>query len=271
MIKLLALDIDGTLMNRDYVLKEPVIEVIKRVVNETDIKVVLASGRMIHSTVPVAKELGLTTPLVAYQGALIKDVNTGEVFSHLLVPADLALQVVEDMEEEGIHVNIYLDDVLCMKKITEIAMSYSSARYVTPKTIEDYNVMNSTPPTKIVGLDFDVDKIARITKKLKEKYAGKLNIFSSMPEFVEVVNPDISKGKALVQFAKNHWDIDPEEIMAIGDGDNDYDMISLVGYGIAMGNAVDEVKSVARFITKPVSQFGVVDAIEKFIFNGENQ
>lgn len=270
MIKLLALDIDGTLMNRDYILREPVIKAIKRVIEETDIKVVLASGRMINSTIPVAEQLGITTPLITYQGALIKDFKTGKVFSHLLVPPDLALQLVFDMEEEGIHVNIYLNDTLCMKQITDIALSYSSARYVTPQTIEDYSIINIEPPTKIVGLDSDVEKIARITKKLKQKYLGKLSIFSSMPEYVEAVNPDISKGKALVKFAKEYWDIDPQDIMAIGDGDNDAEMVSLVGYGIAMGNAVDEVKSVARYVTKSVSEFGAAYAIEKFIFNEVN-
>lgn len=267
-IKLLALDIDGTLMGRDYILQEPVIEAIKRVKIQTDIKVVLASGRMTHSTIPIAEQLHIDTPLVVYQGAMINDFKNNKLLLHKTVDPHFAEQIIKDIENEDIHVNLYINDKLYMKQLSEIADVYSSSRYVKPILIDDYSLIYNTPPTKILGLDNDKEKIKRLTSELGEKYKGKLNIFGSSPRFIEVVNPEVNKGQTLVNMAKDLWDIDPVNIMAIGDADNDYDMLQLVGYSVAMGNATEKAKSVAKFVTLPATELGVVFAIEKIIFEG---
>ena len=267
-IKLLALDIDGTLMGRDYILPKPVIHTVKKVVKETNIIVMLVSGRMTHSTLPIAQQLGIETPLIVYQGAMVKDIKNNITLFHQPVDSKLAKEVVDDLEKENIHVNLYLDDELYMREITEIAMSYSSARYLTPKVYEDISIIEKIQPTKVVGLDLDIEKIQSISAVIKEKYKGRLNLFNSLPEYIEVVNPNVNKGKTLVNIAKSLWNIDPENIMAIGDGNNDIDMLKLVGYGVAMGNASEEVKQSARHITTTVNEYGASEAIEKLIFKG---
>ncbi|MEW5819864.1 MAG: Cof-type HAD-IIB family hydrolase [Cyanobacteriota bacterium] len=267
-IKLLALDIDGTLMGHDYILRDEVVNTIKKVVHESEIKVVLATGRMTHSTVPIAKQMDITNPLILYQGAMVKDYVNNKILFKKPLPADLAEQIAEELESEDIQVNLYINDILMMKQITEVAISYGSARYVDPVKIKDFSVIRETSPIKIVGLDRNTKKISQLVTKYAKKYEGKLGIVSSIPEFLEVTSCDVNKGITLFKTAKELWNIEPENIMAIGDGNNDYDMIRLAGYGIAMGNATDKIKSVARYITKDVMELGSVEAIEKLIFLG---
>lgn len=264
-IKLLALDIDGTLLGRDYIISDQVKAAIKSVIAQTDVKVVLASGRMAHSTNVVAEELGVTTPMVCYQGAMVIQYPEKDILFHKQVPTNLAKKVIKEIEAEDIHVNIYINDQIYMTKITEVATSYSSARYLTPNLVKDYSILDNNPTTKIVGLDTNPDKVARLIDRLQPKYVNSLNITSSNPEFIEVVNPDVNKGKTLYEFAEKLWGIMPENIMAIGDGNNDFDMINQAGVGVAMGNATDKVKAAAKFITDTVDNYGAVKAIEKYL------
>lgn len=266
-IKLLALDIDGTIVNKSYELADTVAESIKKVCRTTDIIVMLASGRMLQATIPLAQMLELTTPVVVYQGAMVYDFSQKEIIFHQPVPPDLALDVVNDLESYGVHVNLYINGDLCMKEVPDIAKEYSSYRYVTPRVIDSYTIVTKNPPTKILGLERDTDKVQEIIKALSAKYGAELNVFGSNPTFIEVVNNQVNKGKTLMEVAKKFWNIDPENIMAIGDADNDYDMIKLAGYGIAMGNATPKTQSVADFITKSVDEHGVKHALEEFILN----
>lgn len=266
-IKMLALDIDGTLVGKDYILRDEVISSVRKVIRETTIKVILASGRMTHSTIPIAELLGVKTPLIVYQGAMVNDIQNNKILFHQTLEPETALQIINDIEKEGIHVNLYINDTLMMKQISDIASSYSSARYVKPIVTHDYSILKKNPPTKIVGLDYDTKKIAALSARLEVKYSDKLNIFNSMPEFIEAVNPEINKGQTVMNMAKELWGFEPENIMAIGDGNNDYDMIRLAGYGVAMGNATDHVKSVAKYVTGSVENLGIIQAINHFIFN----
>jgi hypothetical protein len=268
-IKLLALDIDGTLIDKDYIIKQPVKDIVKRVQQETDIKVVLASGRMSYSTKIVADELNITLPAVVYQGAMIKDLYKDEILFHKTIDPENSLKIIKDIEEEDIHVNVYIQDQLYMTKISEAAKVYSSYRNVEPVIIPDFSIVKNNPPTKILGLDRDTRKVEALKERLQKKYISILGIFASNPVFIEVIRPDLNKGKTLFKMAEDFWNIPQENIMAIGDGENDYEMVKGAGTGIAMGNATDKVKEVACYVSSPVSEFGAICAIEKFIFGGK--
>jgi Cof subfamily protein (haloacid dehalogenase superfamily) len=267
-IKLLALDIDGTIMDTDYLIKEPVKKIIKRVQEETNIIIVLASGRMTHSTKIVADELGITTIAIVYQGAMVRDFSNNKILYHKTLDPDCSLKVIEDIENENIHVNIYIDDNLYMKQESEIARQYTSNRNLQAHIIKDYSLLQHNPPTKLLALDRDTERLQKLKQVWRRKFNNKMSIFSSRDIYVEFVHKEVNKGKSLYEFARQHFNIDPTEIMAVGDGENDLEMIRDAGLGIAMGNAVDEVKQVAKHITSPVDQNGLVEAIESFIFNG---
>ena len=137
-IKLLALDIDGTLMGTDFVLQKPVIESIKKVQDNTDIIVLLASGRMTYSTLPIARQLGIIEPVIVYQGAMVNDFNNNKILFHQTVDPEYAIEIIDDLDKEGLHTNVYINDQLYMKKISEIAKTYSSYRYIEPNIVSDF-------------------------------------------------------------------------------------------------------------------------------------
>lgn len=265
-IKLLVLDIDGTLVGSDFILHPDLIAIVKKVRQETDIKVVLASGRMTYSTQIIAEQLDIDTPLIVYQGAMVNDVKNNKILFHKTLDPVAGLEIIDDIEKEGIHINVYIEDKLYMKELNEMAKTYTSYRSVQPNLVKDFNFILDNPPTKILGLDDNTKKVHLLIDHLQEKYKGRLNIFGSNPIFIEIINPEVNKGITMLEVAKNMWNIPSENIMAIGDGNNDYYMIKSVGYGVAMGNATDKVKSVAKYHTYPVGQVGAAHAIDCLIF-----
>lgn len=270
-IKLLVLDIDGTIVGNDYFLNPHIISVIKKVKRETDIKLLLASGRMTYSTQIIAEQLEIDTPLIVYQGAMVNDVKNNQILFHKTLDPVAGLEIIQDIENEDIHINVYIEDKLYMKELNEMAKTYTSYRSVVPNMINDFEFILDNPPTKILGLDDNTEKIHNLIENLQKKYLGRLNIFGSNPIFIEIINPEVNKGITLVEVAKNLWDIKPENIMAIGDGNNDYYMIKSVGYGVAMGNATEKIKSAAKYHTYSVNQNGAAYAIEQLIFQGADK
>ena len=116
---------------------------------------------------------------------------------------------------------------------------------------------------KVLGIDTDAEKIRITTEELKEKYKNRLYIIRSTPYYCEVSNPEASKGSSLC-FLRDYWGFKKEEVLAIGDQDNDIDMIEAAGVGVAMGNGTPNLKKAADFITKSLNEDGFSYAMEKY-------
>ena len=116
----------------------------------------------------------------------------------------------------------------------------------------------------MLAIDTNPKKIESLQKQLAEKYAKDLYIIRSTPNFCEISNPEATKGNA-IRFLAELWGIKHEEIMAIGDQDNDIEMLKAAGIAVAMGNGTDSLKKVADYVTDSVENDGVVKAIQKFI------
>ena len=107
-----------------------------------------------------------------------------------------------------------------------------------------------------------------ISRLVQENFGDRLTVTNSKPTYLEMVNPQANKGAALAYLAEK-LDIKQEEVMAIGDSNNDLDMIRYAGWGVAMGNAADKVKAAARFVTTRNDEDGVAEAVVKYVLCGE--
>jgi Cof subfamily protein (haloacid dehalogenase superfamily) len=262
-IKLIALDIDGTIMDKNFHISEQVKAAIKKAIAK-NIYVVLATGRMYSATVPVAKELGLKTPLILYQGSLIQEFyNSDKVLLHHSLSKEHALSVVKDLRDYDIQINAYLNDNLYAEEISPILNEYSSKRDIPVFKVDNFDALSDFEPTKLLGLDYNTDLVEKIKNELKEKYKGIINITKSTQHFCEFVNKKCSKATSLL-FLAEKWEINPSEIMAIGDQDNDKEMLEIAGFGVAMGNGDKKLQEIADFVTDTVDNNGAAIAIERF-------
>lgn len=257
--KLIALDLDGTILGRDLTVSPQCKAAIRRA-EEAGVRVTIASGRMLKSTLRYARDLAIRTPIICYQGAMTADPVTGEIMWHRPVPLDLAHEVIGMCQAQQVHVNIYVNDELYVDRITREAERYAKLSIVEAHAVGDLLGFLRSEPTKIVAIG-ETDVIDSLTNALERTYDSRLYITKSFPTFCEVAHSDCSKGQALARLAQS-LGIAQEETIAIGDNPNDLDMIEWAGLGVAMGNGAAEVKAVADWVTATVDEDGAARAIE---------
>lgn len=260
--KLIATDLDGTLFGRDLTVSERNKRAVQ-LAHDAGIPVVMATGRMYKATVPYARECGITTPLINYQGALIRDHQTQQDLWHRTIPLDLAHEALEALFETGLHVNLYVDDELLIDKLTPEAELYCSVARVEPRLIPSLADGLHMEPTKIVAIG-TVEQVRHWVPALQERFDTRLYVTESIPIFLEIANPTIRKSVALAHVAER-LGVKAEEIVAIGDGMNDLDMLQFAGMGVAMGNAPQAVKDIADRVTRPVGEDGFACVIEELL------
>lgn len=260
-IKLIATDIDGTILKWGLDFTPALKNCIKNL-TESGVKVVLVTGRMHCAAMPVARELGLDTPIVSYQGGLIKDMN-GKTLYQCNLGENYAKEVIKWARENKIHINLYLDDKLYVEEDNEIVKSYTDGKFIdyTVCSFDDLEIKNVN---KILAIDLhNPDKVTGWVEELREKYP-ELYLVKSTPYFCEIGSGEAKKSLG-VKFLCDMWGIKPEETLTIGDQDNDIDLVQCGGVGVAMGNGTPALMECADFITDTVENDGFVKAVEKFV------
>lgn len=262
-IKLIAVDIDGTIMDKHFQLSENVINVIRKAV-KSGIYVVLATGRMYAATVNIARRIGLKTPLITYQGSMVRKFNdSDEILLHDTISDSLARKIIDELRSFNIQINVYLDDKMYVEYESPLLIEYAEKRDIHYNKVKNFDNIKVFCPTKILFIEGDPDRTSEIRDYLRSKYSDDLYITKSTPIFGEVVSNKASKGKALKLLA-DMWKISKDEIMAIGDQDNDIELFEAAGLRIAMGNATKDLKKKADYITDSVDNDGAAKAIQKF-------
>ena len=263
MIKMVVTDIDGTIADKDANISQSVRNSIDSL-SKKGVKVVLATGRMFRATYPVLLDLNLDTPIISYQGGFVKEYfNEQKVLYAKYTDKTLAHETIDYFRSKNIHINIYVNDTLFVESDDDYIKKYIENRNIVYTVVNDLKKVDMTGLHKVLGIDKDTQKIINATKELQEKYKNDLYIIRSTPYFCEVSNPEASKAAAL-RFLREYWGFKKEEVLAIGDQDNDIDMIKEAGIGVAMGNGTSALKDCADFITKSVDEDGFSFAMEKF-------
>jgi Cof subfamily protein (haloacid dehalogenase superfamily) len=265
MIKLLALDIDGTILKQDYTLSPNAKKAVKKAVN-VGIKVVLVTGRMHSATTFIAEELELDTPIITYSGALVQD--SQRVFYENLISDSLVSRVLKELRAFDVQTNLYIDDEIFSEVETDTLIEYCEKRKLRYK-IKSFDEFENIQANKILAIGKNPEATTEVLEYLQSKFPNDLCVVKSLPTFCEIISKDASKGKAILYLAKK-WNINPDEIMAVGDQDNDIEMLKAANIKVAMGNATEGLKAVANYVAPSVEDDGVVDAIEKFIFKNQN-
>ena len=260
--KLIAADVDDTLLDPQLQLTESVREAVAAVM-AAGVKFTLSTGRMFRSAKPYAVSLGLDIPLITYQGALVKNALSGEEFLFRPLPLELAWEIVEHVHTLGYHQNAYIDDVLYMERDTPEGQRYSAIAGVRPELVGDLLLVLKKAPTKLLTIA-EEPLLDRLMEELKFKYAGRVHISKSKPYFLEFSHPEATKGYALQALAE-HYGIKREEVIAIGDSYNDLEMLEYAGLGVMVANARDELKAKADYVTTAPNGAGVTEVIERFV------
>lgn len=268
MIKMVATDIDGTILKHDFKFNQEVKDCIKEL-TKNDVKVVLVTGRMHSATTYIAEELGLDTPIVSYQGGLVK-CNSGknEILYERNLDIKIAREIIQWAQDNDVHINLYMNDELFVEKDNEIIRRYTgerSAGFIV-KSFADIDLHRIN---KILAIDFENhEKVSDWVNYLTEKYPN-IYVVKSTPYFCEISHPEATKSSA-VEFLTEYFELKKENVLTIGDQNNDIELLKAGGVKVAMGNATEELKLVADYVTDTVGNNGFVQAVEKYVYNKIN-
>lgn len=266
-IKLLALDLDGTIFSDNLIISDRTRKAIQAA-KGMGVLVTIATGRMFTSARKIAVELDIDAPLICYQGAMVRHSGTGEMLFHRTVPRPLAHEIISAARERNLHLNVYLDDRLYVADLTASALYYSQINYGLELTeVDDLHTwleaQGYNNPTKLVIVT-PAEETDAVLAEFTHLYGEQLQVTKSHPRFTEFTHKECSKGVALA-FLAEYLGITREEVMAIGDGHNDLDMLRWAGYGLAMPSAPQMVLDIAHSVCLPINEDGAAEAIERLI------
>ncbi|MGG1616598.1 Cof-type HAD-IIB family hydrolase [Paenibacillus sp. NRS-1781] len=266
MYKLIAIDIDDTLIN-DQKEVTPATQLALEAAVAKGVVVTLATGRAYASAKQLARQTGLNVPIITYQGALIKNLLDENVLYERYVPLVAARRLYEFCVERNLHLQTYIDDKLYTRednqKIKDYTALNSTEYFVEPV----FSKLIELPTPKMLIID-EPEVLDKLIPELRELLGNEVHITKSKPHFLEIMHHEGTKGHALT-FLANHYGCDLSETIAIGDSWNDHEMLECAGLGIAMENAIPDLKKLADYITSSNNEDGVKHAIDKFVLNAE--
>ena len=262
-VRAVAMDLDRTILPETLELRPRLIDAV-RAVAAAGVVPIVATGRMLRSSLPFALELGVTAPLICYQGALIADPQSGEWLRHEPMPVPLAREVIEACRKRDQHCNVYVDDELYVDELNVYALEYARHAKLEAHAVGDLERWLTEPTTKIVVVG-EPELLDTLQIELRAQFGDRLFIAKSLPFFLEVAQPGVSKGSAL-EWVCDRISIEPAHVVSFGDGANDIELLRDAGFGVAVEGAdqilLDEADAtvpgpehdgVARFLEALVS------------------
>ena len=261
-IKLIALDLDGTLLNSSLRLSEGNGEAVRRALDR-GVKIVLATSRWFGLARRTADHLGIDTPLVCSNGALVRRPSDGREILHLRLDQEVAREVTALGDERGWEMFTTIEDATFMRtRPGVIPERLPGGLRISERQAEE--VTRGQPTAVLV---FGQEAVDEISQRLLPTYDGRakfsLNRPPNLPHYVVLTHPDADKGSALETVCRQ-MDIPLTDVMAMGDSESDLAMLRLAGLGIAMDNSPDEVKRAALHIAPANDADGVAWAIDRF-------
>lgn len=266
MIKMVVTDIDGTIYTPEKGISLAVKNCVKEL-TKRGIYVAIATGRSFSSTKSIADELGTKCPLICYQGGLINSYE-GETLHVKYLDENIAREIVKNLRARGIHMNVYIEDVLFVENDNDYIKAYVGDKGIDYFKVDSFDELDFTKLNKILAIDHDTQLIENLIKELQEKYP-QIYVVKSTNIFCEIANKEATKGNA-IKFLANKLGFTEKEVMAIGDQNNDIEMVVAAGVGVAMGNGTEEIKAKADYITDTIANDGFVKAVNKFVWGNEN-
>jgi Cof subfamily protein (haloacid dehalogenase superfamily) len=259
---LLAADLDGTLIGDDMRLS-PRLKAAVREAQRLGVQVTIATGRTPRPILNFAAELDIHVPLICCQGGLVIDVWTGEVLHRVALPLPLLQETVDFARKRGLSLQVSDGEEIYVDRSMPVASDYQGVARAPLREVSNLIADLKHPPLKTL-IWADAEQVPQLIADLSQHFNGRLQIVRTHSRIVEGIPQGVSKGRALA-FLARHLGISREATVAIGDQDNDIDMVAWAGLGIAMGNGSPAVKQAADVIAPPVTDDGAAEAIERYV------
>ncbi len=271
MYKLVAIDLDGTLLDMNKEISERNKKAIKLAM-EKGVKIVVCSGRVFTGARLYAKQIGSADPIIACNGAIITESHNGNILYSDYMKLEVCLKINEICQKHGVYYHVYAGDTMLTEKL-----GYTSKKYfernktLPPEDRVDIEVvasmeakLNSIPGKvlKFVIVSDDLQLLRRVRQDMEQ--LSEVDVMSSNYDNFEVMNKGVSKGAALEKLT-DIYGIPAQQMIAIGDNENDVSMFDYAGLSIAMENGEAIAKAASKYITASNDADGVAQAIEKFI------
>lgn len=262
--KIVFSDIDGTLLNSDRKLSPSTISEIKKLKNK--IPFILISARMPAAMEHLQKELDLEHhPIICYNGGLILNNNT--VLSSTEIPLEIVEELTEWNNELNCHLSLYNGDEWYVPSMDKWALREENNTKVTPTIKSNKEVIKAWKPSKkgahkIMAMG-EEDHIEQIHNFLSSNFGDSLHLYRSKSTYLEIAPKSISKLTAIETLLNSHFNYSLKETIAFGDNYNDVEMLKNVGYGIAVGNAREEAKEVAKLVVALNTEDGVANSLNE--------
>lgn len=291
MYKLMAIDLDGTLLNSFGEVSEETRKALKKV-KEQGTEVVLASGRPISSTESLAVELGVDNYLISGNGAAVYDIQNQKIIYDRFLSKEQVLNIAKMCEENSFFYNVYTEDEVIasslnynvlfyhkenVKKIeekrTHINVVQNIAEYIEQSGKEKFLKITVCDESQFIFNSImkrlksipgiDVLEVAYMSRKKIKDGTDDVDI---QYYYTEITNENVNKWSA-IEFLLDKLDIQKEEVIAIGDNINDKEMIEEAGLGVVMGNSNPKMKEIADKIVADNNSEGVLEAIKNYVLN----
>jgi Cof subfamily protein (haloacid dehalogenase superfamily) len=261
-VRAVAMDLDHTILPDSLEFSPAVVRAVARV-HGAGIEAIVATGRMFASARPYALQLGVTAPVICYQGALVADPVTGEWLLHRPMDVALAHEVIAAVEQAGFHMNVYVDDKLFVEELNEEAITYATHARLQAHAVGDLIAWLDRPTTKIVVVG-EPEALDGLQDELRARFDGRAFIAKSLPIFLELARPGVSKGSAL-DFVCERLGIDPAAVVAFGDGANDVELLEAAGLGVAVAGGDAALEEVAAWTVPSVDEDGVAGFLDALV------
>lgn len=269
--KMLVTDMDYTLLNKEKKVSERNKKALKAAMDK-GVHVIVATGRIYTSALYYAKLLGISTPIIASNGAIIREESTNKTFYQAIL-SDIAIKEMTRLtREKGLFCHLFSRDTIYTERLINISVNYTEwNKYLAEEdqvkikllnSLEDISEYERNEIFKAVVVDSDKSKLQYLREEILK--TSVVTVSQSLKDNIEVMSKEVSKGNAVARLAEL-YSIPREEIITIGDNENDISMIEYAGLGVAVGNAEQCLKERADYITEDYMEDGVAKVIEKYI------
>jgi len=260
---LLALDLDGTLVEPRQPVRQVVIDAVKRA-QAAGVRVTIVTGRMYVGAKPFADALDLDGLIVLYQGAVLADAKTGRFVREVPLANATGMRIYAAAKEHGLHVQFYRDDKFFVENDNKYAELYAKTSGTRPVVVASLPAEFAGRDSTKVNVVTDPDRTPDVLALMERVCGPDAYVTRSNPEFVEMLSPLVDKGVALRLVAEAAG-VPMERVMAIGDSYNDLPLLRAAGFAVAMGSGPKELLDEADAVVGDVAHDGVAEAIEKYV------
>jgi Cof subfamily protein (haloacid dehalogenase superfamily) len=266
---LLAIDLDGTLVEPERPVRPAVVQAVRRAI-AAGVHATIVTGRMYAGAKSIVELLGITGPIICYQGAVIADAESGRFEREVPLANAVALRIYEAAKGGGYHVQFYRDDRFFVEAQNQYSELYARISGVQPVVVASLPASFAGHDSTKVNVVTEVERTPACFALMQRVCGDDAYVTRSNPEFVEMLSPRVNKGEALREVAAK-LGIGIERTLAIGDSYNDLPLLKAAGFAVAMGSAPDELKAEADAVVGDVESDGVAEAIARFVLPPESE